>query len=215
MRRRALATAATLPIVLFFQLVGLVIVETYNLVIAGTLLLFGYRELDFDPLRHPFQYSAKYIGRSKKPSVWWTKKSTDEFNYTTYPPRAAVFLVLNPPVIVGLLVLGAVMYVALGTLFYLVLGAATLAVLTALVFVGTLVTEPLRHRSKEAREQREKEEAERRARQREQLTRELALLACDGSGSRSASVSSLPKSRRTVHLRYYDLKAKVCKPFAR
>jgi hypothetical protein len=42
---------------------------------------------------------------------------------------------------------------------------------------------------------------------------EQALLSCENGPRRQ--VSDLPNSRRTIRLRYMNLKAKVCRPFAR
>jgi len=69
--------------------------------------------------------------------------------------------------------------------------------------------------------------ARRRAAQRErELAKQKAMLArmyeeygevvCPAPGVKlEASVDALPKHRRTIKLRFYDLKRKVCKPFAR
>ena len=42
---------------------------------------------------------------------------------------------------------------------------------------------------------------------------DMQFVACTGAPL-TASVAALPKERRTVHLRFHELKAKVCRPFA-
>lgn len=43
---------------------------------------------------------------------------------------------------------------------------------------------------------------------------EFEPLLCDGRDLKP-SIADLPPERRTVHLRFLDLKAKVCRPFAK
>lgn len=60
-------------------------------------------------------------------------------------------------------------------------------------------------------------EAERQAahdRRREEVLRELAAMICNGA-PRTPSLEALPAHKRTVSLRFHDLKTKVCRPFAR
>jgi hypothetical protein len=42
---------------------------------------------------------------------------------------------------------------------------------------------------------------------------EFEYLFCDGQAI--PAINALPSKRRTTHLRFMNLKAKVCKPFAR
>ena len=56
-------------------------------------------------------------------------------------------------------------------------------------------------------------EKERIKKLREKIEAEYALLACDGN--LSANIRTLPPEKRTIHLRYKDLKSRICKSFAR
>ena len=56
-------------------------------------------------------------------------------------------------------------------------------------------------------------EKERIRKLRERMEAEYALLACDGN--LSANMRTLPPEKRTIHLRYKDLKSRICKSFAR
>jgi hypothetical protein len=215
LRRRALFTATTLPFVMLFKLVAVLVVETINVIAIGVLLFFGVRNLNFKPLRHPFENVPKDIWRHKKPSVWWTKEQTNRWNEKEYPSRHPSLFVLNPPAIMSLLLAGAVLSLMLNSLLFIVLGLVIGLVLGLLILIGVVLTEPLTRKRKELAQQRKKEEEVRRALRREQLSRELELLACNGGGSREASVSALPRGRRTVVLRYQGFKARVCRPFAR
>ena len=47
----------------------------------------------------------------------------------------------------------------------------------------------------------------------EKLKKEFALISCNG-GPLVPKLAALPKEKRTIHLRFLDLKARVCKPFA-
>ena len=47
----------------------------------------------------------------------------------------------------------------------------------------------------------------------ERIEAEYALLACDGN--LSPNMGTLPPEKRTIHLRYKDLKSRICKSFAR
>ncbi|MEK7648967.1 MAG: hypothetical protein AAB400_03550 [Patescibacteria group bacterium] len=74
------------------------------------------------------------------------------------------------------------------------------------------------NRKYQEKRQREKEDRQRRE---EELAKpwylkesELAVLACDG-GASPKTLADLPKERQTFTLRFLDLKAKVCRPYAK
>ena len=49
----------------------------------------------------------------------------------------------------------------------------------------------------------------------EALLRDLASMVCSTGKAAPRSLSDLPPDKRTVALRFYDLKAAVCRPFAK
>ncbi len=49
----------------------------------------------------------------------------------------------------------------------------------------------------------------------EALFKELELLSCETNKALPARLDALPKQHRTIHLRWRNLKARVCKPYAR
>jgi len=44
---------------------------------------------------------------------------------------------------------------------------------------------------------------------------ETAAIVCDGKKKKPLAIAQLPPKHRTIKLRFFDLKAKICKPFAR
>ncbi len=68
-----------------------------------------------------------------------------------------------------------------------------------------------KRRQKEAEQQRKAELAQ--ATRLQELEKSYAVVACDGPVV--PRLDALPREKQTIYLRYLDLKAKVCKPFAR
>lgn len=219
LRRRALITLATLLPVTLFQLIALVCIEAVDLAFAGLLLFVGARNINFASLRHPFQYSPKDMQRDLKPSVWWHKKVVTKNDdgrviKVEYKERNAVTIVINPPVVVFFTAVGFGCYLLWGSLTFLYLGVAAafiiavIGCIVAVLFEGPVASFVEKHTEKRARDREEQERLDR-----ESLRKELEQLACS-SASREVSLSALPKERRTVYLRYQNLKSKVCRPFA-
>jgi hypothetical protein len=228
MRRRALFTAATLPVVALIATVIFtcitVVAGLINLAIISLGLVLGLRNMNYKPLRHsywPFEYGQRPqdILRRSGPSVWFTKKggvsklSGDQL----YTQRSLFFKAFNPFVILLFTGLAALYGVAFGfpdgsTVWQVFRdGMIASIVFGILLMAGAKLGDgPISRWS----EQRAKEREEEAKRAREALNRELELLACSGA-SREVKLSALPRSRRTVTLRFYDLKSKVCRPFAK
>jgi hypothetical protein len=214
LRRRALFTLGTLWLVLLTRLIAVVVMETINLAVVGVLLLFGMRNLNFEALRHPFEEMPKTIYRWQKPSIWWFKHGKDRWGGKSYVLRHPVWFVINPPVILGCVVTGLIIYWSVGTLLPLILAVAVpFAIGFMIVLIGYLAKGPITRWSKRMREALEQQQEEQRKRAREALNRQLEQLACS-SDNQPASISALPRRRRTVVLRYQQAKAKVCRPFA-
>ena len=105
-----------------------------------------------------------------------------------------------------------------------ILGKAGLvcAGLTCLILIASLIVSGVnrfsnsskrRQRRQEARRQREQAEQERLTRFWEKQRGDLVGLFCDSADLRP-QVAALPPQKQTVSLRFWELKAKVCKPFS-
>lgn len=219
LRKRALITLFTLPFFLVIKWAAAAVIEVVNLTVCAVLLFFGMRNLNFEPLRRPFEHSPMDIGLRMRPSFWWTKEPKEKWR-TRYELRHPVLLVLNPPTILGIALVVWGLYAAIGSLVFTILGGVALAAvaLTAIGFVISRIEGPVsrwnekRTAAKTAARQRDK--TERSVRAKEVLRRDLEQLTCS-TASRQVKVSALPKEHQTIHLRFQDLKSKVCRPFAR
>ena len=230
LRRRALVTGVTLPLAVMLGVVVLALwavltltIEVFNLIAVGVLLLFGLRNIKFEPLLHPydpFDYPPRNIWSRIRPSVWWNKKvEYDDGDYVDYVDRHPAFFAVNPPVIVAFALIGLALKLAFGLYASMALVVAEFALvplaLGLIVLISAFLARgPLSRYNERRAKEREAELKATRKRYREQLDRERELLACS-SASREVSVSALPKGHRTVRLRFQDLKSQVCRPFAK
>jgi hypothetical protein len=206
-RRRAIL-ALTLGPLGFFLTMG-VIRPLWVL----TLLLFGRRDVNYKPLVHPFSADTEDIAITLGPSRWWKKESGRS--------RSVFFRFINPPTLVGALAIswlfwkmGEVPFLAMLILlmgFLLFGGLGTLAILGLKRWYRSLEDAALRMEfGRHQREEREKLSEGERRRRAEFF--ELETLACNGL--REARLAALPREKRTVYLRFQELKARVCRPYA-
>jgi|GEM_PF-3526356 len=264
-RRRALITAATLP--LFTVWVGLLLVV--NAALAAVLLIAGKRNINYTPFRHPCTEGPWALWDDLEPSFWLTtrKPYEDDPSKFHYENRSIMRRAVSPPVVIGLAVVlttidvvltetGVLQKAGVGkvdiwkVILIAVFGppvavfvGGAIAVIFAILYNGLQGAIKLlsllaprrakksaeelaaRRRREEAAKLREKKakeaaesakrdaEAAAKRREREALEASLRELSCSHSSS-EVSIAALPKERRTVVLRYEDLKARVCKPFA-
>ena len=120
---------------------------------------------------------------------------------------------------------------------YLLLSVVTIAVLTVTVFllvfifgmVGLIIEEVIKGRDSKSKKRGKQQEKEAKAARAKKLAAEAAqraveaklkelenefkLISCNG-GPLITELEALPKEKRTIHLRFMDLKARMCKPFA-
>ena len=209
LRRRAIITACTLPITAVLGLALFSIIELFNLLTAGVLLLVGMRNVSFEAILHPVENYPNEAWQNLKPSFWFFAKQepTESWDRTRYTPRLPVFFVLSPPA----LVLAALLWWILP--FSGLWIVAALAALVVLLILSSLIAAYMSSTSDERARKREQLEEEERQRARAALALELESLACS-TKPREVSVDALPKGRRTMTLRWQETKAKVCKPFA-
>lgn len=220
LRRRALITAATLPIVAPFVLLVALFATVINFSAATVLLVSGRRGIDFRPLRHPLTYAPAYAWDELGPSVWFMKKNTisylDDDNVprhaTIYSRRSVVIRGINP-FTVGIAVIGGcIISVLLNSLLWILacVGALLMGVLLATLFIRFFPDSWWERRKQRRKERQKAKMAELRAKRTEQLQQ----LACN-TLPRPVNVAALPPEQQTIRLRFNQLKAKVCKPYAK
>ena len=212
-RRRAFAYSIQPPLVLAIFL-GL---EVFTSVIISALLLFGTRGIGFRKILHPFIEPLCSIWDETKGSIFgkwpilrllpsiflgssvisWTACKIFGFHVLDF--QLDLFLEAT---IMGGMVVGVV-----GTVSSFIL----------LSYYGVIKAIALIPGAKDRKERKklmaEAVEKERIKKLREKIEAEYALLICDGN--LSADIRSLPSNKRTLHLRYQDLKSRICKSFAR
>jgi hypothetical protein len=217
LRRRALLTAASLPFVVPIVVVLGVIVgagwlafKLVAVLVTAVLLFFGVRNLDYSVIYEWDNFELGDIWRYTEPSFWLYKKviveveqphANHSYTVTKYEPRNLAFTWISPPVLVFFVSLQLILNgFAMSSLLYGIGFPVVLALLTP--FFAKWLKRRKAGASKESVITEEK---------RSKLEHELILLTAGGS----AKLSDLPTGQRTVRLRYLNLKATVCKPFAR
>ena len=221
MRRRAIATGISLPLAAVLAVilavvtaVFFVLMELYHLLATAIQLLFGLRGINYAAFLHPWDSAGtrwKELGRSV-----WLWKAVKDGKKTTYWFRGPAMIFYNPGTLgIGALIGGVIMVLAGNsrhhdTDYVLDCVYAMLALATLLLVVTTTKGSPLGEwigRKLDERAERKQAEFE------TSLLQDLDLLACEKRPT-VTSYSSVPKSRRTIRLRYQHVKAKVCQPFA-
>lgn len=194
-RNRVVWTALLTPL----YVVALLVVKPFFLLWALLLALFcGYRDIDWKPVTQLDNWDGDAIARNRSSSFWLTKRVPDSESPRGYKDvgRGLVAL-LNPP----LLALAAILvFVAIkgGMVTLYVLGVIAIMVLIGYVLGRAVPGLADRREEKRAREFRDG----------------LNQMVCDANGVECAEADlvSLPQQRRTVYLRFWDIKARVCKP---
>lgn len=233
-RRRRMIAYSIQPLFVLFIVPILAIVR---FLAASVLLFLGKREVNLEPIIHPFKHETNDVWRNAEDSVFLRDAEGKRQHW--------LITLFSPPVFLGFLaILAGIRFVFPSffsqiTLLWWYYPLVALAVLAGIAVTGILLlglfsviysllqialkvlkaktADPLAELRKtriQAREKREQEEAERKRRKEEQLRVELEqLLMCDGGFI--PKLSELPKEKQTIYLRFQDLKAKVCKPYAR
>jgi hypothetical protein len=214
LRKRALVTVGTGPLVLLLMAVVLASAEIVQLVVIGALLFVGKRNINFGVLKDPL-VSPKEAQWGVKPSRWIKRKVTESGGYTHYRDRHVFWFLVNPPMIVVCVGIGVVFYAFTDAAWPIILSGSAVLFFGLAVWIGEMLAGgPLARLNKRREEAVRKLLQEARQRALEERNRELEQLACSGV-SREVSLSALPRNRRTVVLRFQNVKAKVCRPFAR
>ncbi len=231
-RRRLLAA----PLKLSVFGIWAVITTTIRLIVVAFLLCRGMRDIDFRPLIHPWRddiedvwyrlsWHSAWFAYAKTPTGGYRERS--RWIYLLYPPiYLALFLLLTwIKIEFHLSYLAIIMAVAtalikaviaiLKFLVHLFSKAWTFALGAAIGFFLLYVLKKANRRAVARKRERESSREFREARRREQeesYTGLYKLLAC--RPGLVPAVSDLPPEHRTFYLRFLDLKAKVCRPYA-
>ncbi len=202
LRRRAIVVVVASPIAVagavVFGVLAAVLWLGFKLVaviITAVLLFFGRRELDFSVIYQWNNLAMPDIWQFSRPSIWTSKKVSS----VGYVNRPFWQQLLTPPMVAGFVVISMVARQSVTDGIFI--GVSLVLALSLIAFLGARVVTKLKQAPKRtiSVEQRSKQQ------------RELALLTAGGS----ASLDDLPPEQRTVRLRFLDLKASVCKPFAK
>lgn len=216
-RRRLFAYTIQPPLVLicFLQL------EIITSVIISALLLFGTKGIGFRKIIHPFSESLSSIWDETKGSIFGRRLiprllpsiflGSSVISWATFKIIGYQLVIgtisLLEAVIIGGVAVGAVVAVS-GFIYLSYYGAVK-----AIDKIKNALVPGAEERKKQKRLLVEAIEKERSRKLRERIEAEYALLACDGN--LSANMRTLPPEKRTIHLRYKDLKSRICKSFAR
>lgn len=175
------------------------------------ILLLGLRNIKLEPIIYPWEQNLGWIWGDKKDIIfareWTDKKGEKHMQRYLLPLRPIIFVALciiffvlsfspefdhhYPVEIAFYLSLYMTMMI---TGFLVICGAIIDAIVHLISYIPRKALEVKREEYKQKYE-------------------EFGYLVCDGGVI--PNLEALPPKRRTVHLRFMDLRAKVCKPFAR
>ena len=219
LRRRALMTGAALPFVGLVIALAFIVMEVVLLTGTGVMLLFGMRDIDFSPIRHPFSGSPQRIWSGVSPSVFLYRRMERDGSWHgyRYEARAVPFLLIYPPFMLFCIIAGAVTWyfdvfgtILIGAAIAAAVGVVFVAVVSCINWIGPKIS--VAFDDKKEQRKLKKEELEKS----NPLSTQLApFTALNGTTQPVKRLRDLPKEQRTVALRYQGLKAAVCKPFAK
>jgi len=215
-RRRFIAYTIQPPIVFLW----VVLITFFRFLAAFVLLFCGLRNVNLKPIIHPFEYSSS--------DIWYYVEKNDSIflRTKTGKPRHWLFLFFSPPII--LIFLLAVIYIRVffpeipffnlisKWYHYIIVTFLVMIIFVAMVYSIKIIfkflkmifnflkpsvsTTPLTIRKIESTYQEIKKKKE------EKKEKELMELLCD--------FKEEEPRKKTVYLRFLEIKAKVCKPFA-
>ncbi len=219
-RKRCILAFSIQPILVLIWLIGK---ELTTIGIGLFLLLCGIRGVDFSPVRHPFRSEMNEIWNKLEGSIFFNKK---------YPFLAAFTPIFVLTIFITLLlVTNYVPDLDVNIEKTMILSAVAVTFLCLIITIfwsiywGLIIScEKItacvyKLKAKPCKPKWEIEEKRKRARD---FQKELALekeyenlssVVCTGR-QLEPSLAALPEKKRTIYLRFLDLKAKVCKPFA-
>jgi len=231
-RRRRFLAYSIQPICV---LVWLVVIVPVRFFCAWWWLLMRYRRgVNFGAIIHPFRNDTDDVwGRANNESNFLLRNKAEKARGDLVTLSLFMFLLpFNPVVVVagigvatllhfeqhahspiwqwfllGILLPSAVVFIVVICVFLVV---SVISVFQAFGFANSL-KKMKRDWGKRAEEEKKMREEEERTRMRKELEN---LLVCKKKKV-FATIQALPPQKQTVYLRFWDLKAKICKPFAR
>lgn len=202
-RRRRMLAYSIQPFVVLLYMLGKTIVRG---VIALSLLLCGFRGVNLHPLIHPWAMDNNDIWWHMGRSVFTATKDGKSRKFIVVVCEISNATKDHGSKIMTAVVLIGLAAIAIKFCFRYPLTVAVIATIVGVVWLtGRLVT--MKARKLEALPENERKQI--------LLERENARyqgIACNGP--MVASLSALPEERRTIYLRYKDIRAKLCKQFA-
>jgi hypothetical protein len=192
------------------------------------LLLCGIRGVNLSPISHPFSHEIKRVWSNLNGSIFFSRE------YPFLAPLTPIFVLsfLGGSVVMGwfLKTGSSITGYGLGGILCLFLFILLIQFLILLSFYFVEVLSPIlsriarikRRPSKRKPRWKKKEEKQVEMRRIKDLSEQaeireeyenLSSVVCTGKPLKP-SLDALPKEKRTIYLRFLDLKKKVCKPFA-
>lgn len=162
---------------------------------APVLLLFGMRDISFETILHPFQ--------NKTEDIW----SQCESMMRNKDGKLRLFLLPFVPIsilVVALLAFPACILRHRSPYLYISITLGILLFLSICLYIFQAIIERIGFKWVEGLKRKQKSYYE----------QEISPLVCTGVPL-EAKLGAIPFKRRTFHLRFMDLKTKVCKPFAK
>ena len=223
LRRRMLVALTVQPPVVALWLI---LRQTGQLLFAIALELLLFRNINLRPLIHPWTYrfgDIKGDHMGKRDSRLWADKNGKR--------RSLFWLLINPPTAalasVGPYLLSRRLHVSywqailmvLRTIGAVLMSKYLIGIVAGLVIIYLLIRWMAKNNPWFKREIMQDDDEIHRYRQamarlKEQEFAEVVSLVACSPLSKQAAISALPRQRRTFHLRYLDLKARLCRPFA-
>jgi len=212
-KRRIFAYTVQPPFVILFGGGYVVATCLFRFLAALFLLLCGMKGINFKPIIHPM--------RMENRDIWWALKGS-VFNpkWEDRIGRKHPFLVLLPFAPISVLGIGLGIYLILNLSHSLSIDKFLLTMTTVIgLAVGVFGLISLIN-FKKVKGEIEKigvssewdYEAVRKKKTLESRYREYEIIACNGNFT--PKIDALPPKKRTIILRYKNLKGRVCKPFA-
>lgn len=199
-RRRRMFAYTVQPVLMTLQIL-------VRFVITLVALMIGFRNFSLKPLLHPMTYSMEmqlevlfggsiFIRRLPEPPA-----DASAFQVVSYGVRSLCLLPLMPPILAFLvicLVLNPIKFLTVSAMV-LVIGALLLGIVI-LIAGGTIKSWVERWES--------------RPRQQESISdEELEYLTCSPNKG-PLTIDNMPAKKKTIKLRFLDIKSRICRPFS-
>lgn len=196
----------------FFLLGGFIFLEVIALIITSALLLVGKKGIRFGKILHPFSESFRSI---------WEETEGSIFGKGLAPLLPSIFLGSSVIYWRACKVFGLSLFgFQVAWVEAVMIGGIVVIPVAVIAVVSKIKNFLMLGRVEEIEKRKYQKllleiftEKEKLNKIREKTKLEYESLVCNGNFS--TEIKSLPEKKRTIYLRYKDLKSKVCKSFAR